>query len=311
MSLKAIKTKIRSVEKTHQVTKAMEAVSAVKMRKSQARALLGRPYAVHALSILKRVTASNAGAMHPMLRGRKEGSVGTRTLFVVVTSDKGLAGALSSGLIKEVMRAMREQKLTSEDVGFVTIGKKGFEYFSKRGFKIEHNILLREEAISIDALRELADRLTHFYTSESYDRVFVAYTHFGSTMSQKPVMRQIVPVVPAELEAIVHDIIPTRGKFAELGSQNGVSSNGTEYLFEPSAQTILDELVPFLLTVELYHAVLEAEASEHSARMVAMKNASDKAEEVAEMLTIEFNKARQTAITREVSEIVGGVEAMK
>lgn len=311
MSLKTIKTKIRSVEKTHQVTKAMEAVSAVKMRKSQARALLGRPYAVHALSILKRVTASSAGAMHPILRGRKDTSISKmRTLFVVITSDKGLAGSLNSALLKEVARTMREQGLSREDVGFVTIGKKAFEYFSKRGFTIEHNILLREEAISIDALRELADRIAQFYASGTYDRALVAYTQFRSTMSQSPALRQIVPVSTEEIEAIVRDIIPERGRYAELEANGGATQN-VEYLFEPSAQTILDELVPFLLTVELYHAALEAEASEHSARMVAMKNASDKAEEVAEMLTIDFNKARQTAITREVSEIVGGVEAMR
>ena len=308
MSLKSIKSKIISVKKTHQVTKAMEAVSAVKMRKAQVAALGGRPYALHALSILRRVFASNAPIAHPLMRPRS----GNGAVIVVVTSDKGLAGALNSSVLKATTRNIEAQGLAREDVRFITIGKKGYEFFSKRGYTIEHNVPLREDELSANALHEVVEHIIRLTDDQTIGKVFVVYTHFRSTMVQEAVVRQMVPIDPRALEETVNAILPERGKFSGLAAFDA-DGNGTvsEYLFEPSAQSVLEELVPFLLSVELTHAVLEAQASEHSARRVAMKNASDKADEVAEDLTREFNKARQAAITREVSEIVGGVEAMK
>ena len=308
MSLKSIKNKIISVKKTHQVTKAMEAVSAVKMRKAQVAALSGRPYALHALSILRRVVESNAPIAHPLMRPRD----GKGAVIVVVTSDKGLAGALNSAVLKATIRSIEAQGLTWEDVRFITIGKKGYEFFSKRGYTIEHNVPLSDDRLSADVLREVVDHITRLVDDQTIGKVFVVYTHFRSTMMQEAVVRQMVPIDPHALEETVAAILPEHGKFSGLAALNTNGGSTTaEYLFEPSAQSVLEELVPFLLSVEIIHAVLEAQASEHSARRVAMKNASDKADEVAEDLTREFNKARQAAITREVSEIVGGVEAMK
>ncbi|OHA85727.1 MAG: ATP synthase F1 subunit gamma [Candidatus Yonathbacteria bacterium RIFOXYD1_FULL_52_36] len=308
MSLKSIKTKIISVQKTHQVTRAMEAVSAVKMRKAQVAALAGRPYALHALSILRRVMESKVPLAHPFMRKSDVRGV----VMIVITSDKGLAGALNSAVIKAAVREMSARGLTREDVRFITIGKKGYEYFSKRGFTVEHALTLREDRISHETLRETTNEIMRLAHDETMGAVLAVYTHFRSTMIQEAVVRKIVPLDPLALAETVRGILPEQGKYAELaGMSEAEETRAVEYTFEPSAQSVLDELVPFLLSVELLHAVLESQASEHSARMVAMKNASSKADEVAEDLTRAFNKARQGAITSEVSEIVGGVEAMK
>lgn len=308
MSLKSIKTKIVSVQKTHQVTRAMEAVSAVKMRKAQVAALAGRPYAIHALSILRRVLASTMSAAHPLMRPRDARGM----VMILVTSDKGLAGALNSSVIKTAVREIERRGLAKEDVRFITIGKKGYEYFSKRGFTVEHAMTVHEDTISHEALRETVEEILRLAHDETIGGVLAVYTHFRSTMVQEAVVRQIIPLDPGALAETVRGIVPEQGKYAELADVNANGNGaGVEYVFEPSAQHVLDELVPFIVSVEVIHAVLEAQASEHSARMVAMKNASSKADEVAEDLTRAFNKARQGAITSEVSEIVGGVEAMK
>lgn len=308
MSLKSIKTKIVSVQKTHQVTRAMEAVSAVKMRKAQVAALAGRPYALHALSILRRVMESKVPLVHPFMRPREARAV----VLVVITSDKGLAGALNSSVIKAAVREIERRGLVRDDVRIVAIGKKGYEYFSKRGFAVEYALTVRDGAVSHETLHDATSEVMRLASDDTIGAVLAVYTHFRSTMVQEAVVRQIVPLDPEALAETVRGILPEQGKYAELAHEVQESSAASvEYVFEPSAQSVLEALVPFLVSVELLHAVLEAQASEHSARMVAMKNASSKADEVAEELTRAFNKARQGAITSEVSEIVGGVEAMK
>ena len=295
------------MNKTYKVTKAMEAVSAVKMRKSQERALAGRQYALYALSVLKRVAGSAAGSRHPLMRKRHVG----RLCIVLVTSDKGLAGSLNSAVIREVYRVMKSRGFSKEDVGFVCVGKKGAEHFEKRGFAIEHKIFLREEEINTRDLSMLARHLTDLFSYEKYDECVVLYTRFLSTMVQDVATHTILPLSFNTLERIVKDIVPVSGRYAERGEEQiAEETRVAEYLFEPSPEKVLETIVPFLVTVALYHTITESVASEHSARMVAMKNASSKAEEVSEELTLEFNKVRQAAITREVSELVGGLEAM-
>lgn len=308
MSLKHIQNKIRSVKKTHKVTKAMEAVSAVKMRKSQERALAGRPYAHYALSVLKRVSGSMTGARHPLMQKRRV----MRLCIVLVTSDKGLTGSLNSAVIREAYAIMKKRGIAKENVSFVCVGKKGLDHFSKRGFFIEHTVFLREENIHTEELSALARRLTGFFLSETYDECVVLYTRFLSTMVQEVAAHTILPLSFNMLERIVKDIVPVRGRYAEQ-SENEIAEETrvAEYLFEPSPERVLDMIVPFLVAVALYHTITESVASEHSARMVAMKNASSKAEEVSEDLTLVFNRVRQAAITREVSELVGGIEAMR
>jgi|TARA_Y100000310_G_scaffold345555_1_gene466482 F-type H+-transporting ATPase subunit gamma len=301
MSLKHIKNKIRSVNKTHTVTKAIEAVSAVKMRKSQERALVARPYARHALSILKRVSLSSEKDNSPLMNEREV----KKTLIVVVTSDKGLAGNLNNAVLRSVASVMDKHGLSKENTGIVSVGKKGYEYFKNRGFTIERDFDNTKDSVSVEDMKEVSGLLAKLYIDGAYDKCLVFYTHFISTFEQDVRVRVVLPVNTEAVEKAVKWILPKTGKYSELQEENG---NGNRaYTFEPDAKEVLDELVPHLLNVELYHALLEAKASEHSARMVAMKNASEKAEEISKDLTRKFNKERQSSITQEISEITGGM----
>ncbi len=298
--LKQIKAQIKSTDRTRKVTKAMEAVSAVKMRKSQERALAGRPYAHAALSILSRVSPSLKQIQHPLTEVR----TGTRTLVVLITSDKGLAGNLNSAVLKEAQRIVRD--LPKTESAFICLGRRGYEFFEKRGYRIlSHRINVRDD-VSIEDLAEIGNEAVRHFIANECDRVVVVYQNFKSTFEQVPTTSTLLPLNAEQLQEMVRGIVPKTGKYSDISDTPAPST----YTIEPSEDTILNDLLPRLSRVMLYHAMLEAKASEHSARMVAMKNASDKAKDVSKSLNLVFNKARQAAITREVSEITGGIEAM-
>lgn len=305
MSLKLIKNKIRSVDKTHQVTKAMGAVSAVKMRKSQERALVARPYARGALAILQRVAGSIDAVNHPLTAERDV----KKTCFLVVTSDKGLAGSLNTAVLKATVRTLEEKNISKEDAIFICIGNKGYEFFTKRGFTVHKYYDNLGDDVSIDEMKDVTGELVELFVREEIDRCDVVYTNFISTFEQEAVIRQLLPLSFDEIENVIKGIIPEKGKFAEKVEEK--TSTSSVYTIEPNPEEVFTELLPYLLNIEIYHSLIEAKASEHSARMVAMKNASDKAEEMSEELTLKYNKARQSLITREVSEIIGGMEVMK
>jgi F-type H+-transporting ATPase subunit gamma len=300
MALKDIKTKIKATERTHKVTRAMEAVSAAKMRKTQSTALAGRPYVRAALSILARLSGSADLARHPLGKVRSVRKIA----LVIITSDKGLAGALNSSVIKAAA-----EMIASYPVAFVTVyayGKKGQEYFARRGYRIARVFENRRDSIELSVMEELAAEFSHEFVQETYDEVLVAYSNFKSTFEQVSVVRRLLPLVLKDIEQLVKDIVPTKGKWSELRSIEAPAA----YSVEPDDADMLNYLVPRLVSVSLHHLLLEAKASEHSARMVAMKNASDKSKEVTHDLTRLFNKIRQAGITREVSEIVSGREAL-
>ena len=300
MALKDIKTKIKATERTHKVTRAMEAVSAVKMRKTQSTALAGRPYARAALSVLARLSGSNDVTRHPLARVRKIENIA----LVILTSDKGLAGALNSSVIKAAAEAT-----ASYPVGLVTVyayGKKGEEYFARRGYRIARAFENKKDSIELSVMEELASELSREFAQETYDEVVVAYSNFKSTFEQVPAVRRLLPLSVENITQLVNDIIPVKGRW----SDSGAIESPAAYSIEPDGAEVLGYLMPRLVSISLYHFLLEAKASEHSARMVAMKNASDKSKEVAHDLTRLFNKIRQASITREVSEIISGREAL-
>lgn len=304
MSLKTIKNKIRSINKTHKVTKAMEAVSAVKMRKSQERALVGRPYAKSAFTILHRVSGSFDVRNHPLALPREEKAI----CILAVTSDKGLAGNLNNAVLKNIEKIIAKRNYKKDQVHILSVGKKATDYFTKRGYEILDSYENISDSVKSHDMREITNRLINAYVKEKFDKVYIAYTNFVSTFEQEAVVRRLLPLsIPAFYET-VESIAPKSGLYAK-DNGNG-ERNIYEYTVEPSTEEVLDELLPFLINIEVYHALLESKASEHSARMVAMKNASDKAEEMSGELNLEFNKERQTLITREVSEIIGGMEAV-
>jgi len=304
MSLKDIKAKIKSVDRTRKVTKAMEAVSAVKMRKSQVRAISGRPYARAAASVLSRLSGSLKTVSHKLTSVRKL----SRAAIVVVTSDKGLCGVLNTAVLREADRAVKELGLSKESISVYAFGRKGAEYFERRGYDIKARFENVSDDIAITELEEIVRALTMAFSLAYYDRVFVVYTRFKSTFEQFALSRTVFPLSVDALREIVDGILPEKGAFSEKSSE--MPATPAFYTVEPTPEAVLDVLIPRLSGVILYNALLESKASEHSARMVAMKNASDKSRDRSKSLTRTFNKARQAMITREVSEIVGGIEAM-
>lgn len=300
MALKDIKTKIRATERMHKVTRAMEAVSAVKMRKTQAAALSGRAYARSALAILSRLAGTRHVKEHPLGAERE----GAKLAMIVITSDKGLAGALNSGVFKRAVEALEDRK--KEDVTIFAYGKKGQEYFARRGYTVQRAMENKKDEVPLSDMEMLTGELTEGFLAGAFDKVVAVYPNFKSTFEQVPTMRRLLPLSLPALNDIVSGIVPAKGKW----SNEEVITAPESYEVEPSGGEVLSLLIPKLVAVALYHMLLEAKASEHSARMVAMKNASDKSKEVTRDLNRVYNKARQAAITREVSEIVGGREAL-
>ncbi len=301
MALKHIKSKIKSTERTSKVTKAMEAVSAVKMRKSQERALKGRPYAEAALRILGRVSQSLSAKNHPLILANS----GTHDCIIVITSDKGLAGNLNAAVLKEA--ATYASTFKKEELELICFGKKSFEFFSRRGYRVSSHYLNVSDDIMLNDVREVIDCIVTRFSLGKYRTVAVVFQSFVSTFEQRAVIRRLLPLNVDELSRMIEDIVPKRGRYSDIKEE----SYAMTYTVEPSEEEVLNTLFPNLVQIMLYHALLESKASEHSARMVAMKNATDKAREVTKALTLLYNKERQSVITAEVSEITGGIEAMK
>lgn len=300
MALKQIKNKIVSTKKTGQVTKAMESVSAVKMRKSQERAFLGRPYVHAALRILGRLAKADHGMQHPLTTVRTSGDV----LIVIVTSDKGLAGSVNSAVLKQTEKLFAEY--TTADV--IAVGRKAVEFAGREKKTIIASYTNMSDGVTLDDVYDLSEKALEAFKSGKYQKVVVIYQNFISTFEQNPVVRQVLPVIPDEINDVMRGIKPKTGKFSTDRVEAAIFA---PYKVEPSPEEVLSILLPQLVQTLFYHALLESKASEHSARMVAMKNATDKSKEMVKALTIKFNSKRQAAITAEVAEITAGVESMK
>jgi F-type H+-transporting ATPase subunit gamma len=303
-NLKSIKSKILSYKKTGTVTHAMEAVSAVKMRKGQERALSGRSYAAAALTVLERVSGTADLSRHPLMS-----SAEGKTAYLVIVSDKGLAGSLNSAVIRKVENDMRDRGLSISDVVIAAIGRRGADYFANRGYEVRLRQENKSDAVSESDMRAVTDQILAWQKKGEIGTAVVAYQNFVSTFEQEPTVRQIIPVTAEVMRETVAGIRPARGKYAPQGGTPALAP--ASYTIEPDADAVLSVLLPTLINIAVFHALLESKASEHSARMVAMKSATDKAKEMAGKLTRTYNKVRQASITREVSEITSGMEAMR
>lgn len=309
-SPQAIKSRLKSVKNVGQITKAMEVVAATKMRKSQETALGTRPYAFEALHLLRRLTQS-VDVKVPLLAKREV----KKTLVVIIASDRGLAGSFNSQVARQADQffAGDEYKDKENHSYYLSVmGKKAVSYAAKKSYPTLKIFTDFGEITEPEEIKPLSSYAINGFLKGEWDRVVTISTQFRSALKQEPLVRQILPLDTEKIKATVKEIVPETGRYAEMGKELP-NNNGKEieYIFEPSPRAVLEELLPHLVEMEIYHLFLEAKASEHSARRVAMKTASDNAGELADELTLEFNKARQVGITGEIMEITTTITTLE
>ncbi|HUC01607.1 MAG TPA: ATP synthase F1 subunit gamma [Candidatus Paceibacterota bacterium] len=306
----SLKRRMKSVQNIGQITKAMELVSATKMRRSQELALHSRPYAYTALRLLG-ILSSLKDVPTPVLFEKREVQ---RTAFLLMMSDRGLAGSFNGAVVREFERYMKANKIDILDprYSFIAIGQKAKSYFERRRARVIASFTRVSDASSILDAEPIADFLIEGYARHDFDGVIAFFTTFVTALRQDPVVRELLPVSFEAIRQSVEETIPRAGRYADYAkSEAFMDGREKEYIIEPSPKEVLDELAPKLLKIRLYHAILEANASEHSARRVAMKNASDNASELSETLTMVYNKSRQAAITAQIIEITSGAESLQ
>lgn len=301
-----IKGKISATRNIRQITKAMQMVAASKMRKAQETALGARPYARNGLTILRNILAYSRGKRMriPLMDARK----GNRIALVVVTSDRGLCGSFNGGVLKTAARFFKEH--ADKTIEVVSVGRKAREFVEKNRLVSAaefHNIAETKSSYDADAL---AEWLIRSYEDEKYDGVHMVATSFVSVLSQKPNVYQILPLSVEELERVVRNIIPKTGKYSEGAKADNTFITSRYYGFEPSAEELVSAVARQMLKAEILHLLLESAAAEHSSRMMAMKNASESADNVLEELQRVMNRVRQAGITQELSEITTAKEAL-
>lgn len=295
-NLRDIKRRIKSVKNTRQITKAMKLVSGAKLRRAQERATAARPYAEALGRVLERVVATvGDDVSHPLLA--QPGSTG-KVLVIVVASDKGLCGSFN-GILFRRTTAWLKSELGELDVDMITYGRKAKSFFAKRANVIDSHIELKAdkyEGLSSD----LAVVMTSGFTAGTYEAVYLVYNRFESVLTQEP---DFVRVLPMALDAAESDETALSTEVADAGSE-------PDYKYEPSAQQLLDTLLPLKLQTTLLQAFFDSEAGEHASRMTAMDNATRNASDLIDALTLQYNRARQAAITTQLIEIVAGAEAL-
>lgn len=293
-----IRRRIKSVKSTRSITKAMQMVAASKMRKAQEQAIKTRDYARKSLEILAAISEKMPNFPHYLLTK----SEGNRHLVLVLTSNKGLCGSMNSNVIRKMMDFTDTKDEGKEPTfDFVTVGKKGRDTLFRMNKNVAADFSDMAETPSLADIVPLTRYLLDEYKQNKYDRVYIVYSHFLSVLLQKPIVKRVVPLGKDILDALQH----VMGKGEMMPEPASY-----DYLFEPNPTDVLDELLPRFVEAQVFQALLESNASEHSSRMVAMKNATEAAGELIEDLTLTYNKARQAGITQEISEIVGGVEAL-
>ena len=284
-TLKDIKLRIDSIKSTQQITKAMKMVAASKMRKAEENIVKARPYSEKLRAIVANLRAGVESAAHPLLTQHDEG----KTVILLITTDRGLCGGLNNNLCKELSRYIPDHAEEFTSYGLVAFGKKGGEFFKSRNYHVLDSYRDLKESAMVKALAEKVKELIRQYESGGIARLYIVYNRFKNVISQKPVIRQVLPVEALEREP---------------------SKEETESVFEPDINGILDSILPQYVENQAYTALLDNYACEHAARMMAMDAATNNAAEMIEKLQLQYNRARQAAITSELIEIISGAEAL-
>lgn len=277
-----IRDRIKSVQSTHQITKAMEIVSTTKFKKFVSIVAKSRPYSDSIHEVLKNIAAGVKHENHPLFDGKKEVK---RIGVIVMTSDRGLCGSFNTNTLKKLKEF--EESHVGKEVSVIAIGRKGRDYCIKRDYdlKAEYTQLIPETMF--EKAKEISENIVEYYYADIFDEVYVIYNKFVSALRSDLTVKRLIPIERVE------------------------SETNTSYIFEPDGEAILSSLLPKYLNIELYQAILDNTASEHSSRKNSMKNATDNAEEMIKALNLQYNRERQAAITQEISEIVGGAAALK
>jgi F-type H+-transporting ATPase subunit gamma len=286
-TLRDIQRRIRSVQSTQKITRAMKLVAAAKLRRAQERILSARPYASKMAELLGNLVSGQGseGAAHPLLEQRE----GPRRQVVIITADKGLAGAFNSNILRRSIEYLRTS--SQNDVTLVVVGRKARDFYRRRPYTIKRDMIGFWDKLAYSHAQELADEFMRQYLEGEVDEVHLIYNEFRSVAVQRPVRVQLLPIPKTETE--------------------GTAEESVDYIFEPSAESILGDLLPRHVRMQVYKALMESLAGEYGARMTAMEAATKNAKEMIGILTIQYNKARQEKITKELLDIVGGAEALK
>jgi F-type H+-transporting ATPase subunit gamma len=295
-SLKAIRTRIASVKSTQKITRAMKLVSAARLRRAQDAIVAARPYANALADAVAQVALRAGNEAHPLLEQRSP----ERIIIVTLTSDRGLAGGFNANVFRATGRFITERMQGSpaaKQISLEVVGKKGRDYFRRRKLPINHELPAAVADTAARIADELAHIVSHAFASATVDAVFLVYNEFKSAVQQRVVIEPLLPVTaPMQAE-----------RPAKAQGDSGV----LDFLYEPSKAGLLDTLLPLYVESQIYRGLLESIASEFGARMTAMDNATNNAKEMISTLTLQYNRARQAAITKELMEIVGGAEALK
>lgn len=294
-STKEIRTRLASVTTTRQITSAMKMVSAAKLKKAQDAVLQLRPYVQKMQEILGSISSSDSEGTSEFTKARNEEKI----LIVTITSNRGLCGAFNTNVVKQAVQLVQENyasQLASKKLSFIAIGKKGNDLLKRRGLPIAENNTDLVDKVNFDKVAEYAEGLMKDYSDGKYDKIVLVYNQFKNAAIQILRTEQFLPVPKAE---------------EKKGKGKGTFSTNYDFIFEPSKEQIVKDLIPKTLKVQLFKAILDSIASEHGARMTAMHKATDNATELLKNYRIQYNKARQSTITNEILEIVGGAEALK
>jgi len=290
-NVRDFRTRIRSVKSTQQITRAMYLVSAAKMRRAQERILAVRPYALKMLEVLSSLAARADVSKHPLLARRDE----RRVIVLVLSSDKGLCGSFNTNILNRA-RTFLEELRDRDEVQVDLVGRKARDWFKRRAYKVRRVEVDLLKTLDVPKVREFALELVRGFTAEEYDAVYLVYNEFKSIIQQRPVVERILPI-PLEI-------------FAQKQPEAGGTAP-EDYIYEPDDTSLFDRLLPRHVGTQVYRALLESGAAEQGARMTAMNNATRNASDMIDALTLQMNKIRQAAITKEILEVVGGAEALK
>lgn len=286
-SLKEIDGRIKSTKKMKQITKAMNMVSSSKLRRAEKNTKQFEPYMEKMQDAITAIAGASKNSSHPMLRPRQV----QRSGYLVITSDKGLAGAYSSNVLKRLINDIKEKHTSSDEYSIIVLGQSGVDFLKNRGYEIENSLVDVPDQPSFKSIQAIAKHAIDLFSEEHIDELKIYYSRYVSVLENKPTTKQVLP----------------------LSREDSSQGQGqmSSYEFEPDKESILSVILPQYVESLIYGTILDAKASEHAARMTAMKNASDNATELIDDLSLQYNRARQAEITQQITEIVGGSAALE